>query len=75
MTEFETLLRQHYGPLERFVRFRMEGTSDAEDLLQDICLTAYTKFPSLRDREKFKPWLLQIAQNRCRFPWRRWSLI
>lgn len=71
MTEFETLLRQHYGPLERFVRFRMEGTSDAEDLLQDICLTAYTKFPSLRDREKFKPWLLQIAQNRCRDYYRK----
>ncbi len=71
MDEFERLLRQHYGPLERFVKFRMNGTGEAEDLLQEVCLTAYEKFHHLRDREKFKPWILQIAQNKCRDYYRR----
>ncbi len=66
MNDFDALLKQNYGPLERFVRFRMEGTGDAEDLLQEICLAAWRNFPTLRDPEKFKPWLLQIARNQCR---------
>lgn len=66
MEEFERLLRSHYGPLERFVKFRLSGTGDAEDLLQEVCLTAYEKYHTLRDPEKFKPWILQIARNKCR---------
>lgn len=66
MEEFERLLRTHFGPLERFVKFKLSGTGDAEDMLQEICLTAYEKFHTLRDPEKFKPWILQIARNKCR---------
>ena len=66
MDEFERLLQTHYGPLERFVKFRLSGTGDAEDLLQEVCLTACEKFHTLRDPEKFKPWILQIARNKCR---------
>lgn len=66
MDEFERLLRAHYGPLERFIKFRLSGTGDAEDVLQDVCLTAYQKYHTLRDPEKFKPWILQIARNKCR---------
>ena len=66
MEEFERLLRTHFGPLDRFVKFKLSGTGDAEDMLQEICLTAYEKFHTLRDPEKFKPWILQIARNKCR---------
>ena len=51
MNDFDSLLKQNYGPLERFVRFRLEGTGDAEDLLQEICLAAWRNFPALRDPE------------------------
>lgn len=71
MTEFEELLRQHYGSLERFVKFRLSGTGDGDDVFQEVCLTAYEKFSTLRDPSKFKPWLLQIAQNKCRDYFRR----
>ena len=66
MDEFEQLLQQHIGPLERFIKFRLSGTGDAEDVLQDVCLTDYQKYHTLRDPEKFKPWILQIARNKCR---------
>ena len=65
MEEFERLLRAYYGPLERFVKYRLSGTGDAEDLLQEVCLTAYEKYHTLRDPAKFKPWILQIARNKC----------
>ena len=66
MEDFERMLRENLGPLERFIRFRMSGTGEAEDLLQEVCLTACEKFRTLRDPEKFKPWILQIARNKCR---------
>ena len=66
MDEFERLLRAHYGPLERFIKFQLSGNGDAEDMLQEVCLTAYQKYHTLRDSEKFKPWILQIARNKCR---------
>lgn len=66
MDEFERLLQTHFGPLERFIKFRMSGTGDAEDMLQEVCLTAYEKYYTLRDHDKFKPWILQIARNKCR---------
>ena len=66
MDEFEQLLQKYFGPLERFIKFRMSGTGDAEDMLQEVCLTAYEKYDTLRDPDKFKPWILQIARNKCR---------
>ena len=71
MGEFQRLLEQHYRPLERFVRFRMEGTGEAEDILQEVLITACQRFEHLRDHEKFKPWILAIAQNKCRDYYRR----
>ena len=71
MGEFQRLLEQHYRPLERFVRFRMEGTGEAEDILQEVLITACQRFDHLRDHEKFKPWILAIAQNKCRDYYRR----
>lgn len=72
MTEFERLLKPCYGPLERFVRFRLSGhEADAEDVLQEVLLTAYQRFSGLRDPAKFKPWIIAIAQNKCRDYYRR----
>ena len=48
MDEFERMLNSFKPGLERFVRFRLPSQTDAEDVLQDICLTAYQKFPQLK---------------------------
>lgn len=65
MRDFEELLRPCYGPLERFVRFRIEG-ADAEDVLQEVLIAASQRLHLLRDEKKFKPWIMAIAQNKCR---------
>mgnify|MGYP005765518373 FL=1 len=65
MEEFERLLEAERPPVERFVRFRISSKMDADDVLQEVFLTAYQKFSQLRDWNSFKPWILRIARNKC----------
>ncbi len=62
---FETLLPPCRGAVERFIRFRIGNSVDAEDVLQEVYLTAYQKFHQLQKEDAFKPWLLSIARNKC----------
>lgn len=71
MEHFETQLAAVYTGVERYVKYRLNGGTDAEDLLQDICLTAYLKYDQLEKKESFKPWILSIARNRCADYFRR----
>lgn len=71
MDEFEQLLTRERAVLERYVRFRLRDSADTDDLIQEICLTAYRKFHQLQRREAFRPWLLTIARNRCADHFRR----
>ncbi len=54
MDEFERLLEAERVSVERFVRFRMRSKTDADDVLQEIFLTAYQKFPQLKNKDSFK---------------------
>ena len=65
MAYFEVRLEAVYSVVDRYVKYRLNGGTDAEDLLQDICLTAYLKYDQLEKKESFKAWILSIARNRC----------
>ena len=65
MEYFEVRLEAVYSVVDRYVKYRLNGGTDAEDLLQDICLTAYLKYDQLEKKESFKAWILSIARNRC----------
>ncbi|MBQ8611792.1 MAG: RNA polymerase sigma factor [Oscillospiraceae bacterium] len=65
METFEALMELHRGPVERFVRWKLPVRADAEDVLQEVWLTAYRSFGTLREPEHFKAWVLRIAQNKC----------
>ena len=65
MDEFEKLLEAERGSVERFVRFRINSKADADDILQDVFLTACRKFSQLKNKASFKAWMLRIARNRC----------
>lgn len=71
MEYFEDQLNDVYPVLERYVKYRMNGESEAEDVLQEICLSAYLKCDQLRQKESFKPWILSIARNHCADYYRR----
>ena len=63
--------RAAFGELVRrtsrlvFARLYLEtgDTHQTEDLVQDTLLTAYRTLGQLTQPEKFRPWLLRIAQN------------
>lgn len=63
--DFERLLAEHRAAAERYVRFRLSSRSDADDVLQEVYLTAYRRFDQLKTKEAFKAWLISIARNKC----------
>lgn len=65
MEEFERLLALQQLSLERLVRFRLPVQADADDVLQEVYLSAYQKFPQLKNKDAFKPWIISIARNKC----------
>lgn len=65
MEPFETLLAEYAPAVERFVKFRLPSKADAEDVLQEVYLTAFEKFGQLKSPERFRPWILSIARNKC----------
>lgn len=71
MHEFEKLLQENLVPLQRYVNFKISNKHDAEDVMQDVCLTATVKFDSLKDPSAFKAWLIGIAGYKCNDYYRR----
>ena len=65
MDDFEKLLEINRSSVERFVRFRLSSKADADDVLQEIYLTAYQKFWQLKNKDSFKAWIISIARNKC----------
>lgn len=65
MDEFERLLEDDYRSVERYVRFRLVSKTDAEDVLQEIYMTAWQKFDQLKKKDSFKSWIISIARNKC----------
>lgn len=54
-SEFERLLSAERISIERYVRYRISSRADAEDVLQEVYLTAYQRFSQLKSKESFKP--------------------
>ena len=65
MEPFEARLAAIYSGVDRYVKYRLNGCADAEDVMQDICLTAYLKYGQLEKEDSFKPWVLSIAKSKC----------
>ncbi len=65
MDSFEDLLEKNKSSVERFVRFRLSEKADADDVLQEVYLTAYQKFGQLKNTNSFKAWIISIARNKC----------
>lgn len=71
MSEFEKLLQENLVPLQRYVKFNINNMHDAEDIIQDVCLAATSKFDSLKNSASFKAWLIAIARHKCNDYYRR----
>ena len=51
------------APVFAYLVALLRRREEAEDVLHDAFLAAWTRLPSLRDLERFVPWLFRIARN------------
>lgn len=65
MDQFEKLLCEYKGAVERFVKFKMPSSFDADDILQEVFMAANRNFDKLSDKSNFKAWIIGIARNKC----------
>ena len=64
---FEILMTRHETSLLRYVLSLINHGHDAQDITQDIWLSAYQHLNEIKNAENFKNWLYAIARNRCRY--------
>lgn len=62
---FERLYRDHASRLFGLTVRMLGNRTDAEDMLQDIFLTAHRKLPSYRGDARLSTWLFRLATNLC----------
>ena len=65
MTDFERLMKENLLAVERFVNFKISDPVDAEDVLQEVLLSAFRNFEQLKSKQSFKSWVIGIARNKC----------
>lgn len=63
--EFEKLCLPHLSMLKRYLFHKVSNCCDADDILQDIMLSAFKGFDKLKDRNNIKNWLIGIASYKC----------
>ncbi len=69
-TAFGLLYEHHLEAVFGYVAYRVRDRAVAEDLTQDIFLSAYRAMPGFRWQGSFAPWLLRCAHNRVVNHWR-----
>jgi RNA polymerase sigma-70 factor (ECF subfamily) len=63
--DFWEIYEIHYRPVRRFISKMVRDEWAADDLTQDTFLKVQEKLRDLRDSSKLRPWIFQIARNRC----------
>jgi RNA polymerase sigma factor (sigma-70 family) len=70
---FEQLYRRYSAPIARFVAGRVRDRGRAEDLVQEIFLSALRRMRATDARISFRPWIFEIAKNAAIDHYRRTS--
>jgi RNA polymerase sigma-70 factor (ECF subfamily) len=63
---FRRLTERHLDASYRLARVIVGDHAEAEDAVHDACLTAWQKWATLRDPERFEAWFGRILVNTCR---------
>lgn len=68
---FGRLFERHADACYRFLSLRTGDAARAEDLVQDAFERALDRLPELRQPERFRAWLMQIARSLLARDWER----
>ena len=69
--KFMEMYQPCHEPFLRYCSALAYGKMDTEDLVQDVLLSAYTHFESLRNHKEFLHYLIRAARNRSISLWRK----
>lgn len=72
MEEFIRCYEAIYPQMYRVAYYYMRNQHEAEDAVQDAVMTAYEKRHQLKDKEKFRSWMMTILVNRCKTRMKKW---
>lgn len=61
--EFTCLVEPHLGVIHRLARRLTRTRAEAEDLAQDGLIRAFEQRGSLREKERFRGWILSTVRN------------
>lgn len=68
---YTPLVHRHYESCARYARRMLGNAQDAEDVLQETFLRAFTALGRYREQDRFRAWLFSILVNECRTLGRR----
>lgn len=60
---FEEMYNRCFPGVNRYLRYRVQSTWDADDLTASVFIKAFEKFDQCRDKEKSTAWVFRIAHN------------
>lgn len=64
--EFEKLFKKYKADIYRVAYTYVNNQTDALDIVQETAYQAYISKDKIRDRDKFKSWILTIAVNKSK---------
>jgi len=65
MAAYEQLVRRYQGPMYRLAVRMLSSKADAEDVVQEVFLTAWRRLGQLQQDAALVGWLYRITTNRC----------
>lgn len=63
---FCKLYEQYYKDMYRFAYYMLGNTEDAEDVISETVLDAFTGIKGLKKPESFKSWIFKILSTKCK---------
>lgn len=63
---FCKLYEQYYKDMYRFAYYMLGNQADAEDVISETVLDAFTGIKKLKKPERFKTWIFQILSIKCK---------
>lgn len=63
---FALNIREYAPNMYRLALAMLHNRQDAEDAVSEAVLRAYEKIHTLRDQDRFRPWIMQITANEAR---------
>jgi RNA polymerase sigma factor (sigma-70 family) len=68
---FDEIVKEHGKAILNYIFSLVRHKELAEDLYQEVLLSAYLAFHTVKEPARLKSWLFTIAANKCRDFWRK----